>query len=133
MKLDELYFGVKLHPLSWGSRDERKQLRTYNLFDLSRVKESIAIYRTTPKDKKDFISDPLHFCFGDVWGRTEYEFIVCPWPYSEQEMVSDNGIKVDTFEMYVKPNRDYLMSLVDQVDEEDCKKYLAEVRKRRRG
>lgn len=133
MKLDELYFGVKLHPLSWGSRNERNQLKTYNLFDLSRVKESIAIYRTMGPEAKEELMSPLHFCFGDVRGRTEYEFIACPWPYSNDEKVVDNGIKVDTFTLYVEPNKDYLMSLVDQVDEKDCKKYLAEVRKRRRG
>ena len=130
MKLNDLYFGVKLMPLSYGSQEERISLKTYNLFDLSKIKWSVARWVTMSDEEKKSITSPLHFIFGDVWGRAEYEFIVCPWPYGDGEGVSDNGQKVDTFMMYVEPNREYLMSLIEQVDEADCKKYLKEWRKK---
>lgn len=132
MKLDELYFGIKLHPMNYRNRAERSTLKTYNLFDFSRIKESIAIYRTMDEERKKTLTDPLHFCFGDVWSRCEFEFIVCPWPFGDDERVVESGVKVDTYEMYVEPNKDYLMSLVESVDEKDCKKYLSELRKQRR-
>ena len=132
MKLNELYFGVKLFPLGWGSSSERYDLETYNLFDFSRVKESVAIYRTMDEERRKELSSPLHFCFGDVWSRCEFEMIVCPWPYKDGETVSESGIKVDLYEMYVVPNQRHLMDLVESVDEKDCKKYLAELRKQRR-
>lgn len=118
--------------MSWSGREDRRRLETYNLFDLSRIKESIAIYRTMGEERRKELSSPLHFCFGDVWSRTEYELIACPWPYMDGELVEDNGIKVDTYSLYVEPNADYLMSLVESVDENDCKKYLSELRKQRR-
>lgn len=132
MKLDELYFGIKLHSMSYSNRAERSTLKTYNLFDFSRIKESIAIYRTMSEERKKTLTNPLHFCFGDVWSRCEFEFIVCPWPFGDDERVVESGVKVDTYEMYVEPNKDYLMSLVESVDEKDCKKYLSELRKQRR-
>ena len=104
------------------------RLETYNLFDFSRIKESVAIYRTMNEDRRKEITDPLFFCFADVWSRCEYEMVICPWPFSEGELVEHNGVKVDLFELYVKPNAKYLMSLVESVDEADCKKYLKEWR-----
>lgn len=129
MQLDELYFGIKLPPLSWKNRAEWERLETYNLFDCSRIKQSIAIYKTMGDEQRRELSSPLNFCFGDVWGRCEYEMVICPWPIGNDETVSECGIKVDLFEMYVKPNKDYLMKLVDSVDEKDCKRYLKELRK----
>lgn len=130
MKLSELYFGIKIHPMRWSNKGERRTLETYNLFGFSKIKDSIAIYRTMDEERKKSLSDPLSFCFGDVRSRCEFEFIVCPWPFGDGELVVESGVKVDAFKMYVEPNKDYLMSLVESVDEKDCKKYLAEIRKR---
>ena len=132
MKLNDLYFGIKLRPMSWSNKEDRRRLETYNLFDFSRIKESIAIYRTMDEARKKELTSPLHFCFGDVWSRCEFEFIVCPWPYGEGDTIDGCGVKVDTYSLYVEPNADYLMSLVESVDENDCKKYLSELRKQRR-
>ena len=90
MKIDDLYFGVKLMPLSYGSEEGRITLKTYNLFEFSKVKWSVARWVTMSDEEKKNITSPLHFLFGDVWGRAEYEFIVCPWPYGDGEGVSDN-------------------------------------------
>lgn len=133
--INDLYFGIKLFPLSYSSRDKLKELTTYNLFSFGRVKWSVARYVTmSEKEKKSLLSgDPLLFCFGDVWSRTEFEFIACPWPYTDEMTISNSGVKVDTFEMYVKPNADLLMKMVNSVSVSSAKKYLAEERKRSKG
>ena len=130
ININDLYFGVKLMPLSYGSQEERISLKTYNLFDLSKIKWSVAMWVTMDKKKREEITSPLHFLFGDVWSRTEYEFIVCPWPYGDGEGVSENGQKVDTFMMYVEPNAELLMDMVNSVSVSSAKKYMTEWRKR---
>lgn len=134
IKLEDAYFGIKLYPISYRSKDELKGLSTYNLFNFGRVKWSVAKYVTMDdKEKNSLLSDPLRFCFGDVWGRTEYEFIVCPWGGLDgNEKVSDVGIKVDAFEMYVEPNATLLMDIVNRISENSARKYLREERARRR-
>ena len=133
INIDDLYFGVVLNVLSFSNSTERKNLKTYNLFDFSRVKKSVAIYvLKNEKQRKELLSDPLHFCFGDTWGRTEFEFMVCPWPYRDDEKISD-GEKVDTWTLYVEPNADYLMSLVDSVSKKSAREYLKKEKALRRG
>ena len=134
ININKLYFGVKLFPMSYRSKSERDKLKTYNLFDFGRVKWSVARYVTmTDKERKSLMSDPVHFCFGDVWSRTEFEFIACPLPYTDEMTISNSGVKVDTYEMYVEPNKDYLMSLVNRVSPTSARMYLREERKRRKG
>ena len=129
MNINDLYFGVVLMPLSYSSKETRINLKTYNLFNLSRVKLSVAMWVTMSDVQREEIGDPISFIFGDVWGRTEYEFIVCPWPYGEGEGVSDNGQKVDTFRMYVEPNKELLLDLVSRVSMNSAQEYLREWRK----
>lgn len=135
MKIDDLYFGVKLMPLSYSTEKGRmklgrRRLDTYNLFELSKVKWSVARWVTMSDEEKKEITNPLHFIFGDVWSRTEFEFVICPWPYGDGEGVSDNGQKVDTFTMYVEPNAELLMNMVNSVSVPSAKKYMTEWRKR---
>lgn len=128
MKIDELYFGIKLFPLSYGSEGQRKELKTYNLFDFSRIKWAVARYITMSEEERKTLSSPLYFCFGDVWSRAEFEFIVNTWPYSDDEKVSE-GIKVDIWTMYIEPNKDYLTSLLDSVDKTSAQEYLDSCKK----
>ena len=130
ININDLYFGVKLMPLFYWSQEESVSLKTYNLFDLSKIKWSVARWVTMSDEEKKNITSPLHFLFGDVWSRTEYEFIVCPWPYGDGEGVSENGQKVDTFMMYVEPNTELLMDMVNSVSVSSAKKYMTEWRKR---
>ena len=134
ININDLYFGVVLMPLSYSSKEQRTKLKTYNLFDLSRVKWSVARWACmSPEERKTLIDNPLSFLFGDVWGRTEFEFVVCPWPYGDGEGVADNGQKVDTYEMYVKPNEKLLMDMVNSVSESSARTYMREYRKMFRG
>ena len=134
VNINKLYFGIKLFSLSYANENERTTLKTYNLFDFSRVKWSVARYVTmSDKEKKTLLSDPLHFCFGDVWGRTEFEFMVCPWPYSDKDTIDNSGVKVDTFSLYVKPNEKLLMDMVNSVSIDSAKAYLKKERNRFKG
>ena len=112
MKIDELYFGIKL--VDFNTR----KLQTYNLFT-PRIKRNVAIYA---KDKSVLANhswfEPLSFCFGDMRGRTEYEFYVSDVVDGKEQS------KADAYEMYVKPNEEYLMSLVDSISEYEGKKWL---------
>ena len=130
ISINDLYFGVVTHQMSYSTKEGRNELKVYNLFDSTRVKFSVARYVTmSEKERMQLMSDPLHFCFGDTWGRTEWEFIVCPWPYKEDEKVVDCGRKVDVFSMYVEPNSNLLMDMVNRVSVSSAKKWLAEYRK----
>lgn len=124
MKLDDLYFGVVINPMSYTSFKDRNGLVEYNLFDSSRVKWSVATYVKMTAKQKAEINDPLAFCFGDTWGRTEWEFIVCPWPYRDEDTIDLVGKKVDVYTMYVKPNAELLMNLVNRVTKTSAKEYL---------
>lgn len=118
MKIDDLYFGIVLIDFN------TKQLKKQNLFGSLRIQRSIATYiylKNRKKLEKEGF-DPLQFCFGDTRGRCEYEtlFHVSEFPDKDDDKI----IKTDVYEMYVKPNADYLMSLVNQISESEAEKWL---------
>ena len=123
-KIDDLYFGIKLFSLSY-SEEKELELETYNLFSFGRIKWAVATYIVR---KKEIASDPLHFCFADVWGRCEYEYLIRPF-VSNPKLET----KIDVFSMYVEPNAKLLMEMVNDVSLSSAKKYLAEERKRFRA
>ena len=134
LNINNLYFGVKLFPMSYSSKIELNRLETYNLFEFGSVKRMVAKYATMTNDeKKILVSDPLRFCFGDVWDRTEFQFIVYPLFSTDKMINTDNGVKVDTWSLYVEPNADYLMSLVNSVSPTSAKAYLRDEHKRKAG
>lgn len=129
IKIDDLFFGVVMYQMSYTSK-EKQQLETYNLFDFNRVKRSVAIYVTMPPERKKKIENPLLFCFGDTWGRCEFEFVTCPWGgLNNDDKVTEVGKKVDIYRMYVEPNAELLMDLVSRVSLSSARAYLRELRK----
>lgn len=130
MDINDLYFGIVMNQMSYSSEEERGNIKTYNLFDMSKVKLSVAMYVTMSDERKENLASPLHFCFGDVWSRTEYEFMMCPWPYKDGDFVEQVGHKVDMFRMYVEPNGELLMDIVNRVTKSSAQKYLREWNKR---
>lgn len=129
VSLDKLYFGIRLYPLSYGSSSKR-ELATYNLFDFAKVRWSVASYAAKAPEEKKKIENPLFYCFSSVWSRCEYEFVVCPWGgLGNDDRAVEVGTKVDIYKMYVEPNAEHLMELVDSVSVSSAKKYLAEWRK----
>ena len=131
ISINDLYFGVVLSRMSYNSKEEGRGLEVYNLFNFGRVKHSVAVWAAMSDEKrKEKIArgtDPLRFCFGDVWSRCEYEFVVCPWGGAdENDKVFDVGTKVDTYFMYVEPNRELLLDLVGRVTKSSAKAFLRE-------
>ena len=115
MKLENLYFGIRRYNFN------TKELEIDNLFASTRVLRSIAVYLSMDDKERSQIGDPLSFCFGDTRWRVQYEFLV-------REMFSDSDKweKVDTWTMYVEPNAEYLMKLVNSVDKSDAERWLKE-------
>ena len=130
LALDDLYFGVVISSSSWNNHQNPRGLTTVNLFDSSRVKSSVARWvLMSPEEKKTH--DLLHWCFFDVCGRCEYEFVICPWGgLDKDDKAAEVGQKVDTWRMYVEPNAELLEDLVSRVTQSSAKRYLAEERKR---
>lgn len=127
--IKDLYFGIKLQKMSFSSPADWNKLETYNLFDSGRVLLSVAMWVAWDEEerkKHDFLS----WCFGDTRARAEYEFLVCSWPYTDEDTIENNSIKVDTYFMYVEPNEKILRDMVDRVSKRSAKKYLAEERRR---
>lgn len=115
MKIGDLYFGyVNFDP-------NTRKLNHYNLFNSSRVQHSIATWATMDETERLHF-DPLHFCFGDTQCRCEYEMLVQYLPSAED----DPTYKVDTYQMYVEPNRDYLLSLVAKISKAEGRRWLKE-------
>lgn len=129
IKIDDLYFGMMCSPMSYSGKSPRARLEQYNLFGSSRVKRSVAMW-VLMDDEERKEHDFLSWCFMDVRGRCEYEYIVCSWPYPDDAKVEDVGEKFDMYELYVKPNKELLFDLVSRVTKSSAKKYLAEERKR---
>ena len=122
IKLTDLYFGYKIYDLSYTSEEERK-ISTHNLFDSSRVLYSVATWVTMSEEEKKK-HDALSWCFSDVRGRSEYEFVMSPWAGGGEPH------KVDIYQMYVEPNRELLLDLVSRVTPNSARVYLREERKR---
>lgn len=132
ISIESLYFGVVLPKMSYSSAKEKNELKVYNLFDFSRVKHSVAIWVTmSPEErmKRKDLHDQLMFCFSDVWSRIEFECMMCPWPYKEGDTIAGTGTKTDTFSLYVEPNGELLMDLVNRVTKTSAKAYLRDWRK----
>ena len=121
-KLTDLYFGYKNYEMSYTAGKERK-IVTYNLFDSHRVLRSVARWvLMSDEDKKKH--DALSYCFSDVRGRAEYEFVISPWAGEGEAQ------KVDIWTMYVEPNKELLLDLISRVSPTSARAYLREERKR---
>lgn len=131
-KIEDLYFGVV-------SRAPNGGFEIVNLFDLGGVRLSVAAYKVGPLA----VTDPLFACFHGVWSRCEYEMVLTgfPTPYTDSTDDKDkmerfikwyntNAQKFDLYRLYVEPNRDHLLSLVDSVSEASARYYLKEWRKK---
>lgn len=122
IKITDLYFGYRNYAMSYTSGEERK-IETYNLFDSARVIRSVALWVLMSEEEKKK-HDPLSWCFADVRGRAEYEFVMSPWVGGGEEN------KVDIWTMYVVPNGELLLDIISRVSPTSARTYLREERKR---
>lgn len=112
--LDKAYFGIVLHDFNTG------EFKHANLFSSVRVLRSIAMIRTRKdlKDKLDDVDETIRFCFGDTWGRVQYEFVVSP------VVGPGEPTKKDTFFMYVENNKKLLYDMVMNFSVASCRRVL---------
>lgn len=122
IKITDLYFGYRNYAMSYTS-DKGRQIETMNLFGSVRVLRSVALWVLMPEEEKRK-HDPLSWCFSDVRGRAEYEFMMSPWVGGGEEQ------KVDIWDMYVVPNGELLIDLISRVTPTSARAYLREERKR---
>lgn len=117
--INDLYFGVVI-PTEVGGK---VKYRTENLFGSVRVKASVAKWATMkPEQRKEF-SNPLFYLFGDTWSRVEWEYLVCPLittTYKRERPLE----KVDIYKMYVQPNAELLLTMVENVTKSSAEEYL---------
>lgn len=122
IKITDLYFGYRNYAMSCTS-NEGRQIETMNLFGSARVLRSVALWVLMPEEEKRR-HDPLSWCFMDVRGRAEYEFMMSPWVGGGEEQ------KVDIWDMYVVPNGELLIDLISRVTPNSARAYLREERKK---
>lgn len=120
-QLKDLYFGVMVYDFN------ERRLKKVNLFQSRRVLRSVATYRTNGSKGRE-IEDPLKYCFGDTYGRIEWE-VGIGYPFEEDLKKYE---KKSVYELYVEPNRGLLMDMVESVSVASCKRYLKEERERRK-
>lgn len=115
MKIDDLEFNVMIQDGNW-TRGQRIKLRKFNVFHSTRVMRSVAMWVAgkVPKDR-----DFLHWCFGDLAYRTEYEVVVSSWP-----PVENSEDKFDVYTLYIEPNAKLLREMVDKVSVNSAKNWL---------
>lgn len=113
ININDLYFGIVMWDPNLGI------FREYNLFDSMRVLRSLAIYKIHPELYTQF-SDILFAIYGDTAGRVQYEFDI------RDIFGKEEPVKMDVYRMFVEPNRDYLLSLVDSVTVASARKWLKE-------
>lgn len=121
-RIQTLHFGV-LMP-TWNSDNVVTEV---DLFDLGHIRYYAAKYRMAlHKETIDFElggSDPLAYIFGDVWSRSEFEFVI-------RTLGGRAERKTDLFDLYVRPNRIRLLGMVEGCTMNSAKQYLRDYRKK---
>ena len=120
IKLEDAFFGYTII----NPNSKKIELEPLNLFKNLRVKYSVAFYKVYKNKMESLTNDPLRFCFGDVKRRTEYEFLISSHLNDKRELF-------DVYDLYVEPNKELLMSIIDNISVESCNDYLKEVNKER--
>lgn len=126
--INDLKFYVSRCKDIWSDKD-KPEIESFNLFDVPRVKLSVAHY-VVRKERGEDVENPLFACFNDVWSRVQFEYIIVPFPFREDYDIDKVGKKVDIYTMYVEPNKDLLMDMVNSVSLNSARKVIAEERKR---
>lgn len=122
INFNDLYYGICNMDGNTG------KMKSYNVFDIYRVKRSVADWVMMSDERKSEIEDPIRFCFGDTGGRVEYEWGVSPWPPKENV-----GEKVDVYDMYIEPNRALLMDMLDNISLKSAREWRTADNRRLKG
>ncbi len=116
--IEDLYFGCVNYDFN------HSKIEKFNLFNSTRVLHSIAIYKIRQQEleEQEWLGgkfDPLRFCFGDLDGHVEYEMQVGGAFENKTE-------KLSLWDMYVVPNANLLMAMVNNVSIESCERWIEE-------
>lgn len=135
MKIEELEYIGKVHNFNHGRFED------YNIFHCSRVLRSIAMWVVANKrkkktksdkyilDKYSTLEDAVRWCFFDLSGRCEYEFVVKDGKIVGSLWDDVEGEKSDVYKYYVLPNSQMLMDMINKVSFASAQKWLREDRK----
>lgn len=115
MKITDLSFKYKQF-------DDHGELIERELFYNLRIMRSIALYIKFDKKYRDGgeIEDPLFYCFNDCWAKCEYEVVLSPW------VGEGEPTKQSVYDLYIKPNKELFMGMVNSVSKNSAIKYLRE-------
>ena len=119
INFNDLYYGI------CNMDDNTGKMKSYNVFDIYRVKRAVADWVLMNDERKAEIEDPIRYCFCDVWSRCESEWTVTPLIPKENQ-----GEKVDVYSMYIEPNRALLMDMLDRVSLKSAREWRTEDNKR---
>lgn len=116
---------------------DHKKVERWNIFDHFGVKWAVAKYIImSDKERQRLFEEGRHsallWCFGDYWSRTEYEMIISPWPYKNEQELAEKATKYDIYTLYIEPNEELLMEMIHSVNKETAKKWLAGEARRRK-
>lgn len=118
MKITDLDFGYMQFDPNTG------ELTRHNIFCNVSVMHRVAEWVTMSPKSHKVILDPISFCFLDYWSCHEYELVVKPWEGKGEEQ------KVDIWTMYIVPNKDILLDMIDKVSANSARKWLREERRK---
>lgn len=122
-KLTDLEFYVML----WRDGEHRP----FNVFSSTRILHNVATYRIG-KFREHYKDEPerwFNWCFGDTWGRYEWE-VGFGDPFLNNDGSWD-GEKTDVYTLFLEPNKNLLKKMIDNVSVTSCKTWLREYRKAR--
>lgn len=119
MKITDLDFGYMQFDHNTG------ELTRHNIFSNVSVMRRIAQWVTMPSSCHKAVLDPISFCFLDYWSRCQYEFVIKPWEGEGEEQ------KVDIWTMYIVPNKDILLDMINKVSTNSARKWLKEERRKK--
>lgn len=136
-RLDDLVFMVPRYEDERHFATSESGLSFYNIFQLVKVRDSIALYKYTNRyeefikllKKEGDLNDWVHWIFSSTQGRIQHEIYIGS-PFGE------SGEKNDVYNLFIKPNAALLKEMVDSVSKASCKEawenYKARISERRR-
>ena len=108
---------LKFYVPTWNNG----RIKLYNIFQSSRIKQSIATYRAGWM-KNTERNDWCRWCFGDTYGRVQWEFGFGA-PFENLDGTWETT-KQDVYTLFIEPNKEILKKMVDSIPLQECLDYI---------
>lgn len=103
----------------------RHTVEPFNIFEDIRILLSVASFKTglfdllypSEEERKEHW---LRWCFGDTWGRVQYNLLISDPVPAE----GDKPEEVHIFDCFIKPNEELLFALVESISTKSCEQWL---------